>query len=136
MQVLDCNISHQQAITILQQARGSVDLVVARGSPELQQSSGSGDNVIPSDWCQVGRTLVSFKLSLCVCSGEHWYCSLPCNIIVPSTNPPRSTLCTAVLLSVAAGQCSSHVDIFPTICAKGDDITSYGLHIYTSMLSG
>ena len=30
-QVLDCNISHQQAIAILQQARGKVELVVARG---------------------------------------------------------------------------------------------------------
>ena len=31
-QVLDSNISHQQAIYILQQARGKVELIVARGS--------------------------------------------------------------------------------------------------------
>ena len=48
-QVLDSNISHQQAITILQQAKGQVDLVVARGSETLTPT----DPVIPSDWCQV-----------------------------------------------------------------------------------
>jgi len=51
-QVLDCNISHQQAITILQQARGSVDLVVARGQ-ENTVTMVQQENIIPSDWCQV-----------------------------------------------------------------------------------
>ncbi len=32
-QVLESNISHPQAITILQQASGRVELIVARGSP-------------------------------------------------------------------------------------------------------
>ena len=49
-QVLDSAISHQQAIGILQQARGRVDLVVARGPEVLSPGS---DPVIPSDWCQV-----------------------------------------------------------------------------------
>ena len=49
MKVLDSNISHQQAITILQQAKGRVDLVVARGPETLTPT----DPVIPSDWCQV-----------------------------------------------------------------------------------
>jgi hypothetical protein len=48
-QVLDSSISHQQAISILQKARGRVELVVARG-PELQEGQ---DSVLPSDWCQV-----------------------------------------------------------------------------------
>eukprot|EP00092_Neocalanus_flemingeri_P029346 GFUD01031858.1.p1 GENE.GFUD01031858.1~~GFUD01031858.1.p1 ORF type:complete len:2139 (-),score=780.47 GFUD01031858.1:627-7043(-) len=52
-QVLDCNISHQQAITILQQAKGSVDLVVARGQEGNNVSMTQQDNIIPSDWCQV-----------------------------------------------------------------------------------
>jgi hypothetical protein len=47
--VLDSSISHQQAISILQKARGRVELVVARGS-ELQPGQ---DSVLPSDWCQV-----------------------------------------------------------------------------------
>ena len=55
-QVLDCNISHQQAISILQQARGKVDLVVARGEGEddiSMTSQQQPDSIIPSDWCQV-----------------------------------------------------------------------------------
>ena len=58
-QVLDCNISHQQAIAILQQARGQVALVVARGEAgeagdDISTSSGQQpDSIIPSDWCQV-----------------------------------------------------------------------------------
>ena len=55
-QVLDCNISHQQAIAILQQARGQVALVVARGEAGDDISTSSGqqpDSIIPSDWCQV-----------------------------------------------------------------------------------
>ena len=58
-QVLDCNISHQQAIAILQQARGKVELVVARGEVGDDTSLSSGqqpdspDSIIPSDWCQV-----------------------------------------------------------------------------------
>ena len=49
-QVLDSGISHQQAISILQQARGRVDLVVARGPETINTPT---DPVIPSDWCQV-----------------------------------------------------------------------------------
>ena len=55
-QVLDTNISHQQAISILQLARGKVELVVARGEAEDDMSMSSGqqqDSIIPSDWCQV-----------------------------------------------------------------------------------
>ena len=54
-QVLDCNISHQQAISILQQAMGKVELVVARGEGEddVSMSSQQQDSIIPSDWCQV-----------------------------------------------------------------------------------
>ena len=56
-QVLDCNISHQQAISILQQARGQVVLVVARGEGEddisMSSSQQQSDSIIPSDWCQV-----------------------------------------------------------------------------------
>ena len=54
-QVLDCNISHQQAISILQQARGKVQLVVARGEGEEEEepSQQQEENIIPSDWCQV-----------------------------------------------------------------------------------
>ena len=52
-QVLDCNISHQQAISILQQARGKVQLVVARGEGEEEEPSQQEENIIPSDWCQV-----------------------------------------------------------------------------------
>ena len=51
-QVLDCNISHQQAISILQRARGQVQLVVARGEGE-EETSQQEENIIPSDWCQV-----------------------------------------------------------------------------------
>ena len=51
-QVLDCNISHQQAISILQQARGKVQLVVARGEGE-EEVTNQEENIIPSDWCQV-----------------------------------------------------------------------------------
>jgi len=56
-QVLDCNISHQQAISILQQAAGKVQLVVARGEGEddVSMSSQQQDSIIPSDWCQ-GRS--------------------------------------------------------------------------------
>lgn len=36
-QPLDSNISHQQAISILQKARGLVELVVARGAEEETQ---------------------------------------------------------------------------------------------------
>ncbi len=50
MQVLDSSISHQQAISILQKARGRVELVVARG-PEMMADG--QDSVLPSDWCQV-----------------------------------------------------------------------------------
>ena len=55
-QVLDCNISHQQAISILQQARGKVQLVVARGDQDdavSESSQQQQDSIIPSDWCQV-----------------------------------------------------------------------------------
>jgi len=55
-QVLDANISHQQAISILQQARGKVELIVARGPEQPVQAGGtsaSQENVLPSDWCQV-----------------------------------------------------------------------------------
>ncbi|GIY16002.1 multiple PDZ domain protein, partial [Caerostris darwini] len=37
-QPLDSNISHQQAISILQQARGLVELIVARGGIEHTSS--------------------------------------------------------------------------------------------------
>ena len=52
-QVLDSNISHQQAIAILQKAKGSVDLVVARGREGNADNIEQQDNIIPSDWCQV-----------------------------------------------------------------------------------
>lgn len=62
-QPLDSNISHQQAISILQQARGVVELVVARAidysehspSPSaLSDTSKTGsDMVLSSDWAQV-----------------------------------------------------------------------------------
>ena len=60
-QPLDSNISHQQAINILQRARGNVDLAVAR-NPESEVDAmneheklkaGSTDSNIGSDWCQV-----------------------------------------------------------------------------------
>ncbi|XP_065205069.1 multiple PDZ domain protein-like isoform X4 [Planococcus citri] len=63
-QPLDTNVSHQQAIAILQQARGVVELVVARPneasathspSPSaLSDTSKTGsDMVLTSDWAQV-----------------------------------------------------------------------------------
>ena len=51
-QVLDANISHQQAISILQQARGKVELITARG-PSQSPSATTQEAVLPSDWCQV-----------------------------------------------------------------------------------
>jgi C-terminal processing protease CtpA/Prc len=60
-QALDSNISHQQAINILQRARGNVDLAVAR-NPETESDpinesekakSNAADSNIGSDWCQV-----------------------------------------------------------------------------------
>ena len=60
-QALDSNISHQQAINILQRARGNVDLAVAR-NPENEVDSinetqkikaTTADSNIGSDWCQV-----------------------------------------------------------------------------------
>ena len=60
-QALDSNISHQQAINILQRARGNVDLAVAR-NPESEVDSineaekikvNTADSNIGSDWCQV-----------------------------------------------------------------------------------
>ena len=72
-QSLDSHISHQQAITILQRAKGTVHLVIARNFPETPVSSsenkqtqpaaapatkgsggGGGAGIgLPSDWCQV-----------------------------------------------------------------------------------
>lgn len=72
-QLLDSQISHQQAINILQRARGNVDLAVARNvyeeEPTERKSSVSENNAaetannqpqktqnasnIGSDWCQV-----------------------------------------------------------------------------------
>ena len=66
-QSLDSHISHQQAITILQRAKGTVHLVIARNFPDTpvseskqaqpaapatKGSSGVGAG-LPSDWCQV-----------------------------------------------------------------------------------
>ena len=63
-QALDSNISHQQAINILQRARGNVDLAVAR-NPEAEIDSSNEsekmksnappitDSNIGSEWCQV-----------------------------------------------------------------------------------
>ena len=60
-QALDSNISHQQAINILQRARGNVDLAVAR-NPETETDPlneaekmkvNPTDSNIGSDWCQV-----------------------------------------------------------------------------------
>lgn len=63
-QPLDSNISHQQAISILQQARGFVELIVARGgipTPEqpikdpehLSEGSKESDMVLTTEWAQV-----------------------------------------------------------------------------------
>ena len=61
-QALDSNISHQQAINILQRARGNVDLAVARNpeteSDDINENEKSKANItvdsnIGSDWCQV-----------------------------------------------------------------------------------
>ncbi|XP_023348440.1 multiple PDZ domain protein, partial [Eurytemora carolleeae] len=52
-QVLDSNISHQQAISILQQAKGKVDLIVARGTDQSNLGLQAQESVLPSDWCQV-----------------------------------------------------------------------------------
>ena len=54
-QPLESNISHQQAIGILQRAKGTVDLVVARHKDEDQQQNTSSNkqlpaNVMNSDW--------------------------------------------------------------------------------------
>ena len=46
-QVLDSNISHQQAIAILQKTQGSVDLVVARGK------EGTTDSLAPRDMPEI-----------------------------------------------------------------------------------
>ena len=61
-QALDSNISHQQAINILQRARGNVDLAVARNpeteSDDIDKNEKAKANVVAessigSDWCQV-----------------------------------------------------------------------------------
>ena len=61
-QALDSNISHQQAINILQRARGNVDLAVARNpdaeadnidESEKTKANIPSDSNIGSDWCQV-----------------------------------------------------------------------------------
>lgn len=64
-QSLDSHISHQQAISILQRAKGTVHLVVARNFPETASESVAStaeepappkpsNNIgLPSDWCQV-----------------------------------------------------------------------------------
>lgn len=68
-QPLDTNISHQQAITILQRAKGTVHLVVARTDPDKDEEDGqaaaggakeemasaasSNPLGMDSDWCQV-----------------------------------------------------------------------------------
>jgi len=65
--ILDANISHQQAISILQEAEGHVDLVVARGdeledskmeqnetdTSTLRPESSTSADALHSDWCQV-----------------------------------------------------------------------------------
>ena len=57
-QPLDSHIMHKEAIEILQRARGTVDLIVARNYPEDTeqeeiQSKPREDPGVPSDWCQV-----------------------------------------------------------------------------------
>ncbi|XP_025199580.1 multiple PDZ domain protein-like isoform X3 [Melanaphis sacchari] len=53
-QPLDTNVSHQQAIGILQQARGLVQLVVARPlTPPPLPTSQPSSNMLNTDWAQV-----------------------------------------------------------------------------------
>ena len=66
-QSLDSHISHQQAITILQRAKGTVHLVIARNFPETPSEAKQAQPAVaaapatkvgagvglPSDWCQV-----------------------------------------------------------------------------------
>lgn len=64
-QTVDTNLSHQQAMNILQKARGLVELVVARTGPEEEESihrspsavsdasKTSSDLMLNSDWAQV-----------------------------------------------------------------------------------
>ena len=61
-QPLDMHIRHQEAINILQKARGTVDLIVARNfaedlepeeSPRSSAPVDKTDTGVPSDWCQV-----------------------------------------------------------------------------------
>ena len=58
---LDSHVRHQEAINILQRARGTVDLIVARNYPEDNDNVDQpvvtrpkeADPGVPSDWCQV-----------------------------------------------------------------------------------
>ena len=58
-QPLDSHIKHQEAINILQRARGTVDLIVARNYPdeadqeEVVARPKEDHSGVPSDWCQV-----------------------------------------------------------------------------------
>lgn len=57
-QPLDSNISHHQAINIMQKARGRVHLVVARGAdpgpePGPKDTPEVSSRVLNTDWCQV-----------------------------------------------------------------------------------
>ena len=59
-QPLDSHIKHQEAINILQRARGTVDLIVARNYPEEAEQEDvalrakeNHSGGVPSDWCQV-----------------------------------------------------------------------------------
>ena len=58
--LLDRNIKHQQAIEILQKARGTVDLILLRNptdpepdQPDQVSKQPKEDPGVPSDWCQV-----------------------------------------------------------------------------------
>ena len=82
-QPLDSQISHQQAIGILQKAKGAVDLVVASSHQDdanfkaaaLEASSAAAqaerDSAsIGSDWCQVNLALLLIKYVFMSQKGE------------------------------------------------------------------
>ena len=64
-QLLDSNISHKQAIHILQQAKGLVEIVVARGQVDSTPDHQRGASTISADMVsQITTFIIAMRLSV------------------------------------------------------------------------
>lgn len=84
---LDSGVSHQQAIGVLQQTSGEVELIVARGgiprSRNLSRTTSGASSMLsrtPSDVSSVSHTSITVPVSTC-CRSVCYGCNCPiCNI--------------------------------------------------------